>query len=319
MPIFDLFSKRQKKLRGETPDVYVYDELPNPLRVQIVHIWRDTLGNDAQYNGVAYGDYRYRSVREAYRFIVNTLCHEYGVFTLPGTMERYGDGNYVEELRDFFLQEEDVEKALDAVELSFLTIDRFTRSLNYLERRDASERADRATEELNARFKEHGVGYQFTNGEIIRVDSELIHSEVVQPALKLLNQEHYAGAQQEFLTAHEHYRKGDTKEALNECLKSFESVMKAICDKRGWSYANNATANSLIQVCFDNGLIPPFWQSQYASLRSLLESGVPTGRNKLSGHGQGTTPVSVPDHVVAYMLHMTASAIVFLAEADANL
>ena len=72
----------------------------------------------------------------------------------------------------------------------------------------------------------------------------------------------------------------------------------------------------LIEVCFDNGLIPSFWQSHYSSLRNLLESSVPTGRNKLSGHGQGTTPVSVPNHLVAYMLHMTASAIVFLAEAE---
>ena len=39
----------------------------------------------------------------------------------------------------------------------------------------------------------------------------------------------------------------------------------------------------------------------------MLESSIPTGRNKLSGHGQGTTPVSVPDYLVAYMLHMTAS------------
>ena len=260
MPIFDIFSKRQKRLRGEAPDVYVYDELPNPLRVQIVYIWRDTFGNEAQYNVMRHGYYSYRSVREAYRFIVNTLCHEYGVFTLPRprTMERYGGRNYIEELRDFFLQEEDVEKALDAVELSSLTIDRRTRSWNYLERENASERADRAIEELNARFKEHGVGYQFTNGEIIRVDSELLHSEVVQPALKLLNQGHYAGAQQEFLNAHEHYRRGSAKESLSECLKAFESVMQAICDKRGWSYVNNATAKSLIQVCFDNGLIPSF-------------------------------------------------------------
>jgi hypothetical protein len=46
---------------------------------------------------------------------------------------------------------------------------------------------------------------------------------------------------------------------------------------------------------------------------------VPTGRNKLSGHGQGSTPKDVPDHLAAYMLHMTASAIVFLAEAEAAL
>src|SRR6185295_15704781 len=106
------------------------------------------------------------------------------------------------------------------------------------------------------------------------------------------------------------------KEALNECLKSFESVMKAICEKRGWAYDKLWTSKNLIQVCLDKGLIPPFWQSELSSLRALLESGVPTGRNKLSGHGQGTNPTTVPDYVVSYILHMTASSILFLAEAE---
>lgn len=311
MPIFDLFSKRQKKLRGEVPDVYVYDELPDPLRVQIVHIWRHTFHNRDR-GRTHFIRVSNTEVREAYEFIVNTLCSEYGVFRLPGTNKHHGNRSYINDLEAFFLQEGDIEKALDPVELTF-------QAMAYVTIRNASEVAEDAIEELNSRFKEHGVGYQFTNGKIIRADSELIHSEVVQPALKLLNQEHYAGAQQEFLNAHEHYRRGNAREAPNDCLNAFESAMKAICDKRGWSYANNATARPLIQVCFDNGLIPSFWQSHYASLRSLLESGVPPGRNNLSGHGQGTTPVSVPDHLVAYMLHMTASAIVFLAETEANL
>lgn len=189
-------------------------------------------------------------------------------------------------------------------------------SFRYIEHHRIQERADDAIEELNQRFKEHGVGYQFTNGQIIRIDSEFTHTEIVKPALRLLGQKQYAGAQQEFLKAHEHYRKRNAKEALNECLKAFESVMKAICDKRRWNYSKNATAKPLIQVCFDNGLVPSFWQSHYSSLRNLLESSVPTGRNKLSGHGQGTHPEAVPNHLVAYMLNMTASAIVFLAEAE---
>ena len=255
--------------------------LPPPLRVQIVHIWKDTT--------------------QHYKFIVDTLCREYGVFVLADMSSPVYTGirDYQAEFFKFFLEEENCEKALDAIELSFRFIDR-----------------DDAIEELNQRFKEHGFGYQFTNGKIIRIDSEFTHTEIVKPALRLLGQKQYAGAQQEFLKAHEHYRKGNTKEALNECLKAFESVMKTICDKRRWSYSNTATAKPLIQVCFDNGLIPSFWQSHYSSLRNLLESSVPTGRNKLSGHGQGTTLEAVPDYLVAYMLHMTASAIVFLAEAD---
>ena len=224
--------------------------------------------------------------------------------------------NACQEFVNFFLRENNIEKVLDTLELSFRFIDGPAREWQYANPHDASKIADEAIEELNYRFREHGIGYQFSNGQIIRMDSELIHAKIVKPALELLNQRNYAGAQQEFLKAHEHYRKGNAKEALNECLKAFESVMKAICDKRGWNHNKNAAAKNLIEVCFDNGLIPAFWQSHYSSLRNLLESGVPTGRNKTSAHGQGKTPVSVPNHLVAYMLHMTASTIVFLAEAE---
>ena len=46
MAVFDLFSKRQRKARGEVPDVYVYDKLPQELRVQVVHIIQDAFGTD---------------------------------------------------------------------------------------------------------------------------------------------------------------------------------------------------------------------------------------------------------------------------------
>lgn len=307
MAAIDIFSKRQKKLRRDVPDVYAYDELPSTLRAQIVYIWYDALGTKSQ---LMTG-----GVKKTYTAIVNQLCREYGLFRLHNAQD-YGQRYYIEELVNFLLHEKDVERALDAVEMSFRIINTFTRKSVYLNRINASEIADDAIEELNKRFKEHGVGYQFNDGEILRIDSELIHSEAVKPALRLLNQEQYAGAQEEFLKAHEHYRHGNTKEALNECLKAFESVMKSICDKRDWSYSANATAKNLVQACFDNGLVPPFWQQNLTSLRSLLESSVPTGRNKLGGHGQGTSTTEVPNYLVAYMLHMTASTIVFLAEAE---
>ena len=319
MPIVDLFSKRQKKLRGEVPDFYVYDDLPQPLRVQIVQIWRETLGY-LQIERGEWGQIVYNSnVERAYRFVVESLCHEYGVFQLAGPHVKLGIRNTHTELETFFLEEKIIARALDAVELSFDVIDHVTRKREYLQRNNASEIADDAIEEVNYRFKEHGVGYQFTSGHIIRMDSEFIHAEIVAPALKLIQEQHYAGAQEEFLKAHKYYRNGDAKGALSDCLKAFESVMKAICDKRRWPYPDNATAKPLIEVCFKNGLIEKFWQSQYSALISLLESSVPTGRNKLSGHGQGTNPVSVPNHLAAYMLHMTASAIVFLAEAEKQL
>lgn len=313
MAIFDLFSKRQTALRGDVPDIYTYDDLPKALKVQIVHIWTDAIGNNENY----YDSYS-KGVKTAYKFIVDTLCREYGLFQLP-TAEKHHDRMYLNELANYLLQESDIEKQLDIVELSFKVINHYTRDYRYLSRNDASTRADDAISELNKRFKEHGVGFQFVENEIVRVDSELLHVEVVKPALRLLNEKSYQGAQQEFLSAYEHYRHGKNKESLNDCLKAFESTMKAICDKHNWAFQSNATAKALIQVCFDNDLVPSFWQQQLSSLRSMLESSIPAGRNKLSGHGQGTTPTVVPDYLVAYMLHMTASTLVFLTKAEKNI
>jgi hypothetical protein len=298
LAIVDLFSKRQKKLQGEVPDVYVYDELPYPLRVQIIYIWLDTLGNVDQY------DRGENDVPQAYKTIVEVLCREYGVFSLDGR-DKKDDRHYLRELVYFFLYERDLEKVLDPVELSFWVIGNLGR-------------AD-VIEELNARFREHGVGYQFVDGQIIRIDSELIHAEVVMPALALLYAREYAGAQEEFLKAHEHYRHGNGKEALAECLKAFESVRKVICGKRKRAHGPNATSSTLIQVYFGNGLIPSFWQSDFSALRSLLEGGVPTARNKLGGHGQGSAVVEVPSYLVGYVLHMRAASIVFLVEAEQQL
>lgn len=312
MSIFDLFSKRQKALRGDVPDVYSYDAIPQPLKVQIVHIWNDTLGDENEYYSSSLG------AQGAYKLIVEVLCREYGVFSLRASSD-YGDRNYRTELANFVLRESDVEKILDAVELSFRLVDRFTREYRYLRRDNASQLADDAIKELNARFQEHGIGYRLEEGEIVRVDSELLHAEVVKPALALLRPSEFAGAQAEFLKAHEHYRHGRDKEALAECLKALESVMKSICTKRRWAFNANATSKVLIQVLFDNGLVPQFWSQHFSALRATLESGVPTARNRLGGHGQGTSVVQVPSHLVAYVLHQTAATIVFLAEAEKSL
>ena len=316
MAIYDLYSKRQKKLRGEVPDVYFYDTIPEPLRVQVIHIWNDTLDNaDNQRGG------NRESVNSAYGLIVEMLRHEYGLIKLPPSRENhYPPPSFQKELTDFLRGETDPERVLDAIEFSFRVINIKTRRFDYLSRRNSSELADNAIDELNYRFKEHGLGFQFVNSNIIRIDSELIHTEIVKPALALLHNKDFAGPQEEFLKSHEHYRHGNNKEALNECLKAFESTMKVICDKRQWPFDPHGTNSSkLINICLEKGLIPTFWQQQFTALRSLLESGIPTGRNRRSAHGQGSTPTDVPPYLVAYMLHMTASAIVFLVEAERNL
>ena len=44
MPILNLFSHRRRMAEGNTPDVFIYDKLPETLRVQIIHILRASIG-----------------------------------------------------------------------------------------------------------------------------------------------------------------------------------------------------------------------------------------------------------------------------------
>ncbi|MBN3897837.1 MAG: hypothetical protein HWQ41_21980 [Nostoc sp. NOS(2021)] len=304
MNVFDIYSKRQKRFMGEPPDVYQYENIPSTLRVQIVHIMNDALG-----------DHGNQTTIESFQFIHDTLCREYGKFSL--IEKQFLDyENYIGDVINFLIKCNNTNQILDVVELSFRLIDTFYRQNNIKYLCKPKITPDAAIEELNFRFREHGVGYQYESGEIIRVDSQIIHAEAVKPVLLLLSDTRFKGANEEFLKAHEHYRHERYKECLVECLKAFESTMKTICDIQGWTYQPGDTAKNLINLCFQNNLIPTYLQNQFTSLKSNLESGVPTMRNKNAGHGQGSQPLTVPQYFAAYQLHMTASTILFLLEAE---
>ncbi|MCM2476507.1 hypothetical protein HGO38_23970 [Rhizobium sp. CG5] len=308
MAVTELFSKRRDALNSEPTDVFQYDRLPEPCRVQILYIFADALGDAREYRD-------YASVKSAYDFVVKTLRREYGVFKL------INDVRVIDPFAELhgFIMSASVEKVLDAIELASRLIERTTVEWDYLNRTRPDEIAKRAIAELNQRFREHAVGYQYANGEIVRVDSELVHAEVVKPAIALLRGPGFAGPQEEFMGAFEHYRHGRNKEALVDCLKAFESTMKAIIQQRGWTVDPKATAKDLIRECLDKELVPQFWQNHFSSLRSGLESAIPTGRNKLAGHGQGDSPTEVPNSLTGYMLHMTAATIVFLVTANSEI
>lgn len=149
----------------------------------------------------------------------------------------------------------------------------------------------------------------------MRVDSQYVHAEAVKPAISLLHTAGFEGASEEFLDAHEHYRSGEYADAMSDALKAFESAMKAICDENGWSYSGGATAKALIKNVLDNGLVPKYMETHLSGLRNTLEAGLPTVRNKNSGHGQGLLAKKVPDYFAGYALHLAATNIVFLVQA----
>ena len=113
MPVLDLFSYRKRIADGETLDVFVYDELPDALRNQIIHIWGDAIGPYS----TGYGAQN----NEAWHVIHDAVAREHGVLRLSS-----GPGGYVDYTTH--LHTAPVDKALDLIEASFLYIDGIIRN-----------------------------------------------------------------------------------------------------------------------------------------------------------------------------------------------
>ena len=325
MPIYKTFSKRKQEAENSgKPVIYTYDYLPEAFRVQVIYLWRDVSGAFSKdyippYRSPYHSNQDYRRdynqlIGSHWQWVIDILTREAGVFKL---VPHVGNSR-MDDCADFLLENDDVDQALSLIELSFHRFDKVLRQ----EIADSSFRSyvelnmDDVINELNHRFREHAIGYQYAEGQIVEIKSQYLHSETVEPTIKLLQDAGFDGALQEFMIAHKHYRERDYKDAIVNASNAFESTMKTICDEREWAYSQSATSSKLIKILFDNNLVSSEMQSHFESLKNLLVSGVPTIRNKggQGGHGQGSQPVQVPDHVAAYALHLTASNIVFLVE-----
>jgi hypothetical protein len=302
----DIFSRRKRQAAATgTADVYSYDDLPNKLRVQITQIIDDVLQPTKHGRG-----------ETVYRHIVEELRKELGRYQLNNIPYNQDPR---EEAFNWFLAAPELDYCLDLVEIAFRIIDVWVRENSYRFSEYWRSDPDDAIAELNARFLEAGIGYQFEAGQVIRVDSQLIHAEVVKPTIALLRAPEYAAVEQEFMEAHRLYREGDYEKALTECCKAFESTLKVITTKRGWTVAPPGTSKPLLDAVFNNGLVPEYTQGEFKSLRAVLESGIPTVRNKASGHGAGTAPRVVSQELAAFQIHQTAAAILYLVQAEQNL
>ena len=310
----DIFSKRQKALRGETNDTLAYDALPRPLRVQLLQIIDDIYEIIEEFYGTdSFVCHRYQYAQH----IVTTLRRAYGVWELAEISTWKGEGNW-DEVRKFIEFVPDIEQALDGVEL-FLRFGEhgFEKIIDSVSDGDSASQyrqiLDKILEEVNYRFLEHGIGYQYASGRILRIDSTYIHKEITLPALQLLSSKTFRTVNEEFLTGHEHYRHQRNGDCLVHCGKAFESTMKIICDQKQWQYSSKAAAKDLLDVCYNNQLMPATYPPRFDSLRNLLASALPLFRNT-AAHGAGSTPIIIPNEIARYALSLTAANIILLVE-----
>lgn len=294
--MFKLLSERLKNKDGE-PEVYVYDEFSEAFRNQVFYIVEDILD-------------RYDNLWDDVHDFFSREKGLKGMGPYQKNIFRYGKENI-----ERYVGNSSNADFMDFTDYVFNIFDEVCREAPPRSNVDINKLVDNAIRELNYRFKQHNLGYEFVNGEIIRIDNKLLHQEVVKPALKLLFEEGFEGAEQEFRNAFEKRRKGDNKNAILEAGKSFESTMKTICDKKGYAYDKaKDTAQKLISILESNNFYPTYMSSHMTNLRTTLETGLPVVRNKTAGHGQGSVVTPISDEFAEYALNLAATNIVLLVK-----
>ncbi|HLP33769.1 MAG TPA: hypothetical protein VK202_09870 [Bacteroidia bacterium] len=281
-------------------DIYQYVFIGPKLKTQFYFIVKDFFTK----NGI-----EYEIENEMYKKVAERLCRLHGVRKLSTYDEKYE-----QQLERYINSLEKVELVLDAIEIVFQLLEVIVSKFKKTHHTKISYKVKDAEDELNMRFRQNDIGYRYTNGNIIRLDNEVLHVEVTKKALDLLRDQRFENVNEEFLKAQEHYKKGNEKECLNDCLKAFESCMKIICKINTWEFESNHTAKNLIQIIIKNEFLPNYSESSLHALEQLLKSTIPTIRNKNSGHGQGANKIHVSSHLCRYMLYLTGATIVFMIE-----
>lgn len=152
-----LFSKLQNA--GRKPDFLNYD-LPEGLRIQIIRLWEKAFGPDERFHP---------GPNKAYQEIHRILCDEHQEMQLPHVSPSPLPMGVI--IAEYFLNLKDTSRALDVVQVVFSTMEKTLHRLSdsegdmfYKSRYQSPEIVD----ELNRRFKESNVGYQFIHGQIVK-------------------------------------------------------------------------------------------------------------------------------------------------------
>ena len=289
----NLFSDRNKA--KNVKEVILFDKLPRKLRVQFKFILDDTLET-----------FDYEKIHKE-------LCRKYGELRLG----RFPIGHRDDETIEYVLTKDDYDFNLIFDLMEYVIIFK----VKYLIGQGYDEEYIRKyiqyyQNEINNYFKQSSVGYKMINCQIIRMDSEITFTEIIEPTINLTYNRLFENVNTDYIDAIKQYQNGDNKICLVKALNSLESTLKIICDKKRWSYNEKDACSKLIDTCFDNELLPSEIKSEFTSLNSLLKSGTPPLRNNYAGHGDGSEEKVVPDYLARYALNITGSCILLLIEAS---
>lgn len=313
---YDLFSQRQAQLRGEYPPKPTRTTFPELLRENIATIFTETLGMyyDGEL-GIGVDPVKTTNLWIEFERYMKRGSAEYTAYVrmYPGVKPNRRICAFVLSATDDAL-----------VNLLDLGIALIVQLAGPMQRQydfdwagwHVKLAADDAIAELDVRLRTEGMIYRIVDNALVISTDDVTHELAVVPALQCLSEDGFEGASAELHEALAAHRNGQFDQTLIKANHAFESTMKIIAKKMGWSYEETTTAKKLLDVMFGNGLMPTMRESAMKALATMLESDVPTMRNKTpsAGHGRGDRTEAIPEAIATYAITATAANIKLLVE-----
>lgn len=304
--MFETFAerKRKKALAGQ-PEIYSYDEASPQLKHPICMSILEGIGNF--YIPQPYSTYSSPNANNTW-IDIDRVCRK----EIYSYLDFAGEDDLSTRFLKFLTYTGEIDDFLSGVEIACIALGALDKDT--MQHRGAKMSGLNAIADINGRFEQHAIGYAFENGEVIRIDSKHTHAEIIKPALLLLQAPYFSKANDEFMTAHRHYRSSEYKDCITAANRSFEAALKAICDKQKWQYGSGDRASELITKVSTNGLFTHAFDKTMASYIAMMKSGLPVVRNDAGGHGESLAAAAVTPEIARFALNMTASNLVFLGE-----
>lgn len=286
-----LYEFEQRMGFREKNDVFQYEEVTEKFRKQFFVIISHCVNEQIKENDEYWG------------FIEKKLMVEFAEVNF------YGD-IYGSSILKYLIERSDSE-ALYIIEEMLITLEKVGKYFKDKSKGEFVEAIAQCFLQVNKKFLENGLGYEYQSNQLIRIDNKFIHKEVITNAITLLHEEEFESASNEYLKAFDEYKNGERENALVFARRAFESTMKIICERLGYRYKQKSQAYELIGILKNNNFIPKELKYHFEHFSEAMQSGLPTVSNKES-HGKGILIENVTDKIVQYALNLCATNIVFL-------
>jgi AbiJ N-terminal domain 4 len=215
----DLYSRRN----ANPCEQFIYDSIPEGCRLQIKYIVNDFF--DHNHIAEFCDENIWPSIREGLKRLHQTksLYHEALHKTFGGYI------NPSAEVLGYLEEEQDFNKTMDTIEVIcrvVTNIEKMVSGSGY----QILVRPEHAIINLNVCLSNNCIGYKFEGNMLIRIDNELLYSNITKNVIVLLSNPDYFNINTEYMPALRHYRVSDYEDCIVNCKKAFESTMKVICE-----------------------------------------------------------------------------------------